>query len=108
VAVAGVARPERFFAALRELGWDVARELVFRDHHWFTARDLDAVRRAAAETDADVVMTTEKDAVRLPPHEGIRWAVLPLEVSIEPADRFDAWLAGRLAAARRRLVGEAA
>jgi tetraacyldisaccharide 4'-kinase len=30
VAVAGIARPERFFAALRAQGWDVAR-VVFRD-----------------------------------------------------------------------------
>ena len=36
VAVAGIARPERFFAALRERGFDVVREMVFRDHHWFT------------------------------------------------------------------------
>jgi tetraacyldisaccharide 4'-kinase len=108
VAVAGIARPERFFAALRGLGWDVARELVFRDHHWFTARDIEAIRRAVLETDADVVMTTGKDAVRLPAHAGIPWAVLPLEVAIEPTDRFSLWLAGRLAAARRRLLGEAA
>ena len=40
-AFAGIARPERFFRALRSLGWDVARELTFRDHHWFTAQDLD-------------------------------------------------------------------
>lgn len=102
VAVAGIARPGRFFAALRELGWDVARELVFRDHHWFTTRDVDAIGRVARETGADVVITTEKDAVRLPARDGIPWACLPLEVVIEPPDRFGAWLAGRLAAARRR------
>ncbi len=65
VAVAGIARPERFFAALRAEGWDVAKELVFRDHHWFTSRDLESIRRAAVEAKADVVLTTEKDAVRL-------------------------------------------
>ncbi|MGH9257534.1 MAG: tetraacyldisaccharide 4'-kinase [Vicinamibacterales bacterium] len=108
VAVAGIARPERFFTALRELGWDVARELAFRDHHWFTPRDIDAIRRAAVETGADVVITTEKDAVRLPVHTGMPWAVLPLQLLVEPPDRFGAWLAGRLAAARRRRIGDAA
>jgi tetraacyldisaccharide 4'-kinase len=116
IAVAGIARPERFFAALRELGWDVVRELVFRDHHWYTARDLDAIRRVAAETDVDLVITTEKDAVRLqslvaqaPSPDGtVAWAVLPLELVIEPPARFNAWLAARLAAARRRRMGEAA
>lgn len=116
VAVAGIARPERFFAALRELGWDVVRELVFRDHHWFTPHDLDAIRRLAVDADVDLVITTEKDAVRLqslmgqgPPPDGtVAWAVLPLELAIEPPDRFSAWLAARLAGARRRRIGEAA
>jgi tetraacyldisaccharide 4'-kinase len=116
VAVAGIARPDRFFAALRALGWDVVRELVFRDHHWFTSRDVDAIRRVAADTGVDLVITTEKDAVRLqslvaqaPEPDGtVAWAVLPLELVIEPPDRFNGWLAARLAAARRRRMGEAA
>ena len=36
------------------------------------------------------------------------WAVLPLELAIEPADQFASWLAGRLAAARRRRIEAAA
>lgn len=99
-AVAGIARPERFFTALRGLGYEVAREVTFRDHHWFTAADIDAVERAAKDAGADVVVTTEKDAVRLP--DIARWAVLPMETLVEPADRFAGWLTGRLAAARRR------
>ena len=116
VAVAGIARPDRFFAALRALGWDVVRELVFRDHYWFTARDVDAIRRVAADTDVDLIITTGKDAVRLQslieqvpsPDRAVAWAVLPVELVIEPPERFNAWLAARLAAARRRRMGEAA
>jgi tetraacyldisaccharide 4'-kinase len=103
VAVAAIARPERFFAALREEGWDVARELVFRDHHWFTSRDLESIRRAAVDAKADLVLTTEKDAMRLdraratsePP-----WAFLPMQVGIEPPS-FASWINDRLGAARR-------
>jgi len=65
VAVAGIARPERFFTALRAEGWDVVEERAFRDHHWFSSRDLESIRRAAVDAKADVVLTTEKDAVRL-------------------------------------------
>jgi tetraacyldisaccharide 4'-kinase len=112
VAFAGIARPERFFSALRGHGWNVTREIVFRDHHWFTERDLDAIRRAAADTGAGVVITTEKDAARLDTNavsgQPPIWAFLPFEVVIEPADRFGTWLAGRLAAARRRRMGAAA
>lgn len=101
LAFAGIARPHRFFAALRDMGFDVVREMAFRDHRWFNQSDVESIRRAAADAGADVVMTTEKDAVRLPdcPRS---WTFLPLELVIEPADQFAAWLAGRLAAARRR------
>ena len=113
IAVAGIARPERFFAALRSLGWDVAREMVFRDHHWFTSKDIAAIECAAAAEGADVIMTTQKDAVRLvagrkgPAPRGVdpptKWAVLPIQASVEPADRFASWLSDRLSAARRRI-----
>lgn len=105
VAVSGIARPERFVDTLRHEGWDVARVLTFRDHHWFTSSDLQSIRRAAEDTKADVVMTTEKDAARLDPSaaHAVPWAYLPLRVEVEPVQRFADWLGDRLAEARRRL-----
>ena len=132
VAVAGIARPERFFAAARAEGWDVVRELPYRDHHWFDARDITRITAAASETGADVILTTEKDAMRLdrgpqpfdelrvapstvegqgsaphasgaaPPVSGVApvWAYLPMQMVIEPAAEFAAWLEQRLAACR--------
>jgi len=94
VAFAGIARPERFFGALRSLGYDVARELAFRDHHWYTARDREVIQSAAREAGAALVVTTAKDAVRC----DFDVAVLPMTVSIEPAAAFESWLIGRLAA----------
>jgi tetraacyldisaccharide 4'-kinase len=111
VAVAGIARPERFFAALRALGWTIGRELAFRDHHWFTARDMSRIEQAAFSAGANLIVTTEKDAARLSPSlvtAPPAWAVLPLELAVEPADQFASWLAGRLAAARRRRIEDAA
>ena len=101
LAFAGIARPERFFRALRTLGWEVTRELTYRDHHWFTARDLETITRAARESDASAIITTEKDAVRLPAatHD-IPILVLPMTVEIEPAGVFESWLLERLARAR--------
>jgi tetraacyldisaccharide 4'-kinase len=92
LAFAGIARPERFFNALRSLGYDVARELTFRDHHWYTARDRETIHAAARETNASLIVTTEKDGVRC----DFDVAVLPMTVSIEPAAEFESWLMGRL------------
>jgi tetraacyldisaccharide 4'-kinase len=98
VAVAGIARPQRFFAALRAQGWDVVREITFRDHHWFSARDVAAVAQAATKESAHAIVTTEKDAVRL---DGLaQWAWLPMRMTIESEQEFIDWLAGRLARAR--------
>jgi tetraacyldisaccharide 4'-kinase len=103
VAVAAIARPRRFFDALCNAGWDVRRELTFRDHHWFTPRDMKAIRSAVADEQADLVITTEKDAMRLLPDAARtlvvrdRWAYLPMHAAIEPADRFASWLQERLA-----------
>jgi tetraacyldisaccharide 4'-kinase len=104
MAVAGIARPERFFAALKDEGWDVVAERRFRDHHWYTDGDLRSIQRAAQQVKADVVMTTEKDAVRLTLIAGTDppWAYLPLQVGIEPEDGFVAWMREGLSAARRR------
>ena len=117
VAVAGIARPERFFAALRAEGakhdggahdggehWDVVRQIAFRDHHWFSRRDLAAIQRVATDAGVDLIVTTEKDAMRL---EGVRdaasgtpWAFLPQQVDLEPALEFAAWIDERLRGAR--------
>jgi tetraacyldisaccharide 4'-kinase len=101
LAFAGIARPGRFFAALRSLGWDVARELTFRDHHWFTPRDVAAIERAASEAGVSALITTEKDAVRLSPATfALPLLVLAMTVEIEPAAIFESWLLERLARAR--------
>ena len=99
VAVAGIARPERVFQALRQQGHAVVREWAFADHHWFTAADVHDIERAARGLGADRVVTTAKDAVRLERHRGVMtlpWAILPMTVSIEPGAEFESWLRQRL------------
>lgn len=66
VAMCGIGRPERFFAALNRHGADVVDFAPFPDHHPFTMEDLDAVHQNARRLGATVV-TTEKDFVRIAP-----------------------------------------
>jgi tetraacyldisaccharide 4'-kinase len=101
LAAAGIARPEQFFADLASAGWNVVGTIRFPDHHRFTNRDLKRLTAAARAADA-IVMTTEKDAVRLAADElgTLVVAAVPLTARIEPAPVFAAWLLGRLQAAR--------
>ena len=103
VAVAGIARPERFFATVETLGWQIAQKMVFRDHHWFTRKDVDAIRETVQLLGAGGVITTEKDAVRLTslalPHD-TAWTYVPMRAAIEPVAEFREWFLTRLAQAR--------
>ena len=87
LAVAGVANPNRFFAALKSGDWSVAGTMAFNDHHRYTQADVDAVEAKRRSVNADVVFTTDKDAVRLEslslPFEAYR---VPLRVEFDPPD----------------------
>lgn len=66
VAFAGIARPPQFFGALIQHGLEVVETRAFADHHDFSALELAQLREAAAAQGATLI-TTAKDAVRLPP-----------------------------------------
>jgi tetraacyldisaccharide 4'-kinase len=83
VAFAGIGRPAKFFATLRDAGGVVVAERGFADHHRYTATELAALRTLATHERA-VLVTTEKDFVRLP--MAARDGMLALGVRLAWAD----------------------
>jgi len=79
LAFAGIGRPDKFFATLREQGAVLAEARAFPDHHPYRDRDLAGLTADAERLDARLI-TTEKDAVRLPPDVLARVAVLKVEL----------------------------
>ncbi len=65
LAFAGIARPDKFFEPLRLAGAVLAATRPFPDHHPYTAAELDALLCQARDRHA-ILVTTPKDAVRLP------------------------------------------
>ena len=65
-AFCGIARPENFRAMLRAAGHTPVGQIVFPDHHPYTAQDIDRIVTAAKAANADGIYLTEKDAVKLP------------------------------------------
>lgn len=97
-AVAGIARPQRFFADIDAAGWRLVGQMAFRDHHPFTQADVRRIAESAKSSAAAIILTTEKDAVRLERTDltGLPIAAVPLVVGIEPAELFRRWLLSRL------------
>jgi tetraacyldisaccharide 4'-kinase len=102
-ALAGIADPAAFFAALRQAQLTVTHELPFRDHHRYTAKDVARIVGAAKAGGARAVVTTEKDLARLKPFRPFALPVvaIPLRLEIDQAAGFDAWLASRLTLVRQ-------
>ena len=102
LAVAGIARPDRFFDDVRDAGFDLAHTIAFRDHHHYSARDVARVEDAARTVQARAIVTTDKDRVRfescLPLATPL--ATMSLTLTVEPAVEFRSFLAERLAAER--------
>jgi tetraacyldisaccharide 4'-kinase len=64
-AFSGIANPASFLALLRALGAVIVADKAFPDHHDYTRSDLAEIYRMSADHRAGMIVTTEKDAVRL-------------------------------------------
>lgn len=65
-SLSGIAQPESFEQSLVKLGGELVYSKRFADHHRFTQQEiLNAINRAK-KRQADIIVTTQKDAVRFP------------------------------------------
>lgn len=86
-AMSGIAVPESFEDFLKKLGADIIIRFRFLDHHRFTNAELERVFDRARQAGVDYLVTTEKDAVRIPSNQARPVPFFYLRVEIE-------WLAG--------------
>jgi len=97
--LAAIARPERLERDVAGGGVAVVGRAFFRDHHRYRAEELAAAAREARAAGADAIVTTAKDAVRLPAGD-LCLPVLVLGIAAVIAD--EGRLRERVLAAARR------
>ena len=65
-SLSAIASPESFELGLRRLGVDLELTQSFADHHRYSKREIDRFLKRCARRGISCVLTTEKDAVRMP------------------------------------------
>ena len=88
-AFAGIGRPEKFFATLRGLGAEIVGLRDFADHAAYAPAILARLEGEARALGAQLV-TTEKDAVRLPLSFRRQVLVVPVRLEVEDWGPMDA------------------
>ena len=63
VAVAAIANPEPFYRIIHDWEGEIVEVLEFKDHHDYSSKDWQRINRAARN--ADLIITTEKDILKL-------------------------------------------
>ena len=90
-AISGIAVPESFERSLEKLGARVEIRRRFPDHHAFTRKEIDAFMNRCLERDMELVLTTEKDAVRFPRPKDLAVPVWFLRIEVEILSGHEAW-----------------
>jgi tetraacyldisaccharide 4'-kinase len=105
LAFAGIGRPEKFFRTLRKLGAIPVSTHGFSDHHVYTHREMARLREQGHANSA-MLITTEKDFVRLPASQRRDIRYLPIRAEFDDPAAHATILDGVVpSVAKRELTG---
>ncbi len=90
-AISAIAVPEAFEGSLEKLGARVEIRRRFADHYRFSRREVDKFMQRCVERDMQLIVTTEKDAVRFPRPTSLDVPVCFLRIEVEILKGRDIW-----------------
>jgi tetraacyldisaccharide 4'-kinase len=65
-AFSGIGDPDSFENLLSSLGMNIGLSFIFPDHYRYSQKDIDRIIHSSKDKGIETIVTTEKDAVRLP------------------------------------------
>lgn len=111
-ALSSIAAPGAFEEMLREMGASEVVPIRYPDHHLYTPADLAEIAGKVLSTDAEMLVTTEKDAVKVralasglpgPAVEAVRKArVLSVRMIVDDMERFLEFVVSSVCTSTRR------
>jgi tetraacyldisaccharide 4'-kinase len=90
-AISAIAVPESFEGLLKRLGANVEFHRTFADHHPFTKKEVNRFMTRCIERDIELIVTTEKDAVRFPKPRELDVDIYFLRIEIEILRGQEVW-----------------
>jgi tetraacyldisaccharide 4'-kinase len=97
VAFCGLAYPESLRLSLKQLQADPVRLVEFPDHHFYRDKDKRDLETLCRSSKIDIMVTTEKDALKLGPWNPTDIRILVLKIDVEIRDpAFWEWLDQRI------------
>jgi tetraacyldisaccharide 4'-kinase len=82
IAFSGIASPVFFEQSLNELKINLYRAYHFADHHVYSSKDFEMIKSGAIAHNCKYIITTEKDAVKIPQNEFAEFEFLVLEMAV--------------------------
>ena len=92
-SLSAIAAPESFERALSNLGAHIDLAKRYIDHHYYTEAELTSFIKRCIRRDLAMIVTTEKDSVRMPrlPETELKVPVYFLRVEIEVLSGHESW-----------------
>ncbi|MFQ5928339.1 MAG: tetraacyldisaccharide 4'-kinase [Acidobacteriota bacterium] len=86
IALAAIGNPQVFLHDLSHYQMKVIEQFIFRDHHRYTQPELNRILERMAEVQAEAIVSTEKDAVRLEKLDFKEGQIFIVQIEMKPED----------------------
>ena len=89
LALSGIADTQSFHKTLEQAGINICDNITFLDHHDYTQEDIAEITRKAKKCNVDIIVTTEKDMVKLKSYDFDKVQLFSLGIQFQIENKFE-------------------